>query len=74
MTREGRRATSPGAPVCRLTRKDSDDLMNKMCDGWGTWLGSETDFLRMWVWFLKIVSINYTHACACTHTHTHTHA
>ena len=81
VAREGRGAASPGAPVYRLARKDSDDLMNKMCDGWSTRLGSETDFLRIWLWFLKIVSIKYMCACvrACarmharTHTHTHTH-
>lgn len=71
MARAGRGAACPGAPVCSLARKDSDDLMNKTCDGWGTWLGRETDFLRMWLWFLKIVSIKYMRACACTRTHTH---
>ena len=76
MAREGRGA-APGAPVYRLARKDSDDLMNKMCDGWSSRLGSETDFLSIWLWFLKIYVC--VHACVCvcararTHTPTHTH-
>ena len=47
---EGRGAASLGAPAYRPAREGSDGLMNETCDGRSTRLGSEADFLHIWLW------------------------
>lgn len=50
MAGEGREAASPGAPAHRPAREGSDGLMNETRDGRSARLGSEADFLHLWLW------------------------